>query len=331
MNKNKIMAILIAVTAACMIIGSLHHMLGAFRIHTHAEAGAPVEIVEEQTDENEAKRTLSEAEEQPQQEEAEADKASSKEEAEADKASSKEEAETDKASVKEETDTAEKTSEKETDAAEEKEASTNKTTDLNKVHADIDIADLTIREGEELHVDFQGDQDFEPEVTQKNGVLTITQRVESRWFNIFKNNTKNIKITVTVPEGTELEELKTELDLGDTRLENMKVSHCSVSTNLGDVKCEDCSFADIRIVSAMGDVHMNDCVFKELEVQQDLGDVDISTPQDLSHADLVLETDLGDVSVNGQNQESKFSLSGDGEIRVVVENDLGDIDLDYAA
>ena len=194
MNKNKIMAILIAVTAACMIIGSLHHMLGAFRIHTRAEAGAPVEIVEEQTDESEAKGTLSEAEEQPQQEEAEADKVSSKEEEE-----------TDKVSVKEETDTAEKSSEKETDAAEEKEASTDKTTDLKKVHADIDIADLTIREGEELHVDFQGDQDFEPEVTQKNGVLTITQRVESRWFNIFKNNKKNIKITVTIPEGTELD------------------------------------------------------------------------------------------------------------------------------
>ena len=287
MNKNKIMAILIAVTAACMIIGSLHHMLGAFRIHTHAEAGAPVEIVEEQTDENEAKRTLSEAEEQPQQEE--------------------------------------------TDAAEDNAASTDKTTDLKKVHADIDIADLTIQEGEEIHVDFQGDQDFEPEVTQKNGVLTITQRVESRWFNIFKNNKKNVKITVTIPEGTELEELKTELDLGDTRLKNLKVSHCSVSTDLGDAKCEDCSFTDIRVVSAMGDVQIKNCSFEDLDVRQDLGDVDISTPQDLSDADLVLETDLGDVSVNGQNQKSKFSLSGDGEIRVVVENDLGDIDLDYGS
>lgn len=301
MNRNKYMAILIGVTAVCMIIGILYNALGFFRFRTSAEESAPVEITEEWTDGNkeaqEAKRS---------------------------DASSKAEKGAGQDAVN---DAAEKTE------TEEELASGGSTgSDLRKISADVDIADLKIRSGEELKVDFQGDSDFEPKVTQKDGILTITQNVDTKWFEFFKiRNMKGISITVTVPEGTELAELTTDLDLGDTELTGIKAEKCSVNNELGDIDCEDCSFFEVRIFSSLGNVDMENCDFQDLGVQQDMGDVEISTKQDLSDADLSLETDLGDLHINGQDQGRKHSRSGSSGIRVVVKNDLGDIDLDYAA
>ena len=280
MNRNKYMAILIGVTALCMIIGTLYHAMGFFRSGRRQE-DTPVEISREWTDGNKEEKAP---------------------EAEA-------------AAAEEETDEA-----KESSSA------------LKKITADIDIADLTFQPGEELHVDFQGDDRFEPEVAEKDGVLTITQHVDTKWFNIFnRENRKGVRITVTIPEGTELKELKTTLNLGDTKLDRVKAENCTLDSDLGDIKCEDCEFAGIKILSSMGDVNVKNCEFEDLDVRQDLGDVDISSQLDLSDADLSLETDLGEVSVNGKNQGGEFSISGNGEIRVVVENDMGDIDLNYAA
>ena len=315
MNKNKYMAILIGVTALCMIIGTLYHAMGMFRFNRRQE-DTPVEITREWTDgNNEVKASA-------------AEKTAVKEETE----------ETKEASAKKETDETKETPAKEEaeeageDSAKEETGKEKRTASLKKITADIDLADLTFLPGEELHVDFLGDDRFEPEVTEKDGVLTITQHVDTKWFNIFKKeNRKGIKITVTIPEGTELEELKTDLDLGDTELDHVKAENCTLDSDLGDIKCNDCEFTGIHILSSLGDVHVKNCVFEDADVRQDLGDVNISTQMDLSDADLSLATDLGEVSVNGKEQGRKLSISGNGEIRVVVENDMGDIDLDYAA
>ena len=272
MNRNTYMAILIGVTALCMIIGTLHNVMGMFRFSRKME-DMPVEISRELTDENTEGKEV-EAEILP------------KEEAEG----------------------------------------------LQKITADIELADLVFQTGEELHVDYKGDERFEPKVTEKNGALTITQHVETKWINVFKKeNRKGIQITVTIPEGTELEELKTSLNLGDTKLDRVKAVNCTLDSDLGDIRCEDCEFTGIKILSSLGDVHVKNSLFEDMDVRQDMGDVNISTQQDLSDSDLNLETDLGDVRVNGKDQESRFSLSGSSGIRVVVENDMGDIRLEYAA
>ena len=291
MNKNKYMAILIGVTALCMIIGTLHNVMGMFRFSGTKE-NTPVEISRELTDENtEGKESGAET------------------------------------SAKEETDKKEEASaEEETGKAAEGKGG------LQKITADVELADLIFQTGEELHVDYKGDERFEPEVTEENGVLTITQHVETKWVNIFKKENRNgIRITVTIPEGTELEELKTSLNLGDTKLNQVKAANCTLDSDLGDIKCEDCEFTGIKILSSLGDVHVKNSTFEDMDVRQDMGDVNISTQLDLSDADLSLETDLGDVSVNDKKQGSKFSINGSGETRVVVENDMGDIRLDYAA
>ncbi len=291
MNRNRYMAVLIAVTALCMIMGTLYHAMGFFRNSRRQEDSTPVEISRELTD-------------------ADGNKEIREPEAEA-------------AAAEKETDRI-----KDTPAEEETETNS----DLKKITADVDIADLTFQMGDELHVDFQGDDRFEPEVTEKDGVLTITQHVDTKWFNVFnRENRKGVRITVTIPEGTELKELKTSLDLGDTKLERVKAENCTLDSDLGDIKCEDCEFTGISILSSLGDVHVKNCVFEDVDVRQDMGDVDISTQLDLSDASLSLETDLGEVSVNGKDYGRKLSSSGNSEIRVVVENDMGDIDLDYAA
>ena len=294
MNKNKYMAIIIGATAVCMIIGTLYHALGAFRFHRDTDPGREVEIVEEWTDGNKEAKTLQKEDTEAVSGQNEAEPASEKED--------------------------------EPSAADEK----NET--LKRVVLNVELADLTIQTGEEVRVDFRGDDDLRPEVTQKDGVLTVTQHVDTKWLNVFKlNNKRGVKITVTIPEGEKLEELTSNLNLGDARLNNINVDKCSVSNDLGDIKCEGCRFSEIRIYSSMGDVDVKNCDFLDMGVQQDLGDVDISTQQDLTDADLNLETDLGDLHVNNEDLGDKFSRRGNGEVRVVVENDMGDIRLDYAA
>ena len=197
---------------------------------------------------------------------------------------------------------------------------------ITEITADLGLGDLKIRQGSAFEVQYEGNEKFEPEVEIENGRLTIEQK--SREVNLTWGNHK-CEVTVTVPEGTKLASVDIDLGLGDMELVSLTISSGTIHNSLGDIEVENCRLGTMNIESDMGDVDVKECAFRELTVDQNMGDVDVTTRQDMSAASIELETSLGEVKINGKGQGTEFRTDGDGGVLLAVENDMGDIKLDY--
>ena len=197
---------------------------------------------------------------------------------------------------------------------------------ITEIAANLDLGDLKIRQGSTFGVQYEGDDRFEPEVEIENGKLTIEQ--ENRDLNLTWGNIK-CEVTVTIPEETDLKSVDIDLNLGDVELASLTVSAGTIHNSLGDIDVENCRLGTMNIESDLGDVDVIECTFRELTVDQNMGDVDVTTRQDMSAASIELETSLGEVKINGKGQGTEFRTDGDGGVLLAVENDMGDIKLDY--
>jgi hypothetical protein len=69
-----------------------------------------------------------------------------------------------------------------------------------------------------------------------------------------------------------------------------------------------------------------------MELTGDIGDIDVRSDTDLSGAKLSLETDMGDVSVNGTSHSKGFEQQyrdSDSDCSLTAETNMGDITVVY--
>lgn len=198
--------------------------------------------------------------------------------------------------------------------------------EIRVLDIDLDLGDLKIVTGDQVNVEYSGSEKLRPVVSSEDGTLTITQKSDNRWFNF---TPPKAKITVTLPKDTVLRDLEIRDNLGDIELRDLQASSGTVYNDLGDIRLNDCDIDGLTIGSSMGDVELDGTVFLKLNVKEDLGDVNIDTPQDLSGATLDLQTDLGDVKVNGNKQGTSHYVAGNGGLSVKVTNDLGDVKVNW--
>ncbi len=217
--------------------------------------------------------------------------------------------------------------------------------EVTAVDAELRLGDMFLMTGDKLDVRYEGDEEYEPVVGLENGVLTIRQKDQKPLH--LPRNVKAV-LTVTIPEDAEISSLRAHLNLGDLDVTGMTADKADLYDDLGNIKIRQILAGTVTVGNDLGDIHIDDgeaddllvscdkgdidirnCTFVNLEVQQDLGDVDVSAAQDLTEARLDLKTDLGDIKINGTSQGNKHSHDGSGDVRVVIHNDLGDIDLDY--
>ena len=295
MRKNIFLTILICITAVSMIIGILWHVTGT--IHPGRKNSAVRETVAELRD------TVKEE--------------------------FIDEENTDKGNKDKE----EKAGGKQEQAADSREDDTGKmeyNDDLRALNMEISLGNIRVKTGKELRVDYTGDDKYRPDVSQENGILSVTQPKVQKHFNF---NIKDIhaEVTVTLPEGYAFENVDIQENLGDIDIRDLTADKLTVADDLGDIDIKDCLIGDIDIAADLGDVDIDGCVFSKLYIEEDLGDVTVSTPQDLSGAALDLETDLGTVKIDGEDQGKRHTRSGNGEIKITVQNDMGDITLNSAA
>ena len=122
------------------------------------------------------------------------------------------------------------------------------------IELDADIGDVTIEKGSAFAVKFSGLDKLEPRVSVSDGKLSVIQDTEVS-FNPAKLKSN---ISITVPEGTNLTELKADLDLGNLELEGISAA-CSGTVNGRLVKNVDDSVSPAvttygtNVLAIMGD------------------------------------------------------------------------------
>ena len=149
-----------------------------------------------------------------------------------------------------------------------------------------------------------------PEFKADNDTLEVYQRkTNSVGFNIFKPNKRNMhgvdnKLTITVPEGTALEEITFQCALGDADI-------LGVSAKKMDIEC------------AMGDIGIEDLSVDSIDLEADMGDVSLKNVDVIT---IDAELAMGKCKVDGETVSNKYTKPGsNGTIN--VESAMGDVNI----
>lgn len=210
-----------------------------------------------------------------------------------------------------------------TDTSEEGEYTLDAFTSLN---VQADIAAVSVRQGDEFKIEWSVHRSGVPTYEVKDGVLTVTQKHPHK--NIAGEH--SCSITITLPEGTKLDRVEIDADVGDVQISNVITEKMDITADVGTVDMENCQLGDSTIEADVGDVRLYACEFKDMNVSADVGSISINTAQDLADYSFDLETSVGDIRINNENEHKKFEKHGSGKYRIDADCDVGSLEINFS-
>ena len=209
------------------------------------------------------------------------------------------------------------------------------------------IMDVEIRKGDSFKLHYECNKEkFIPEYVVENGNLKITQK-KSSGFTLFSfSSNAKCMIVLTVPDGTNLSDLKISSDTGDLIISDIVVEKANIETDTGDVKVNNANLgnliadtdtgdiifdgdtlADVKMTSDTGDITIKNSTMAGVEIESDTGDIKVACGLKMESYNASLTTDTGSVNINGKSQGDKYSVdSTDGTgLKMKMSTDTGDI------
>lgn len=213
-----------------------------------------------------------------------------------------------------------------------------------EIDVDASIANVTVTAGEDytLFIDSDatlGGYSLKWEV--KNDVLRLRDggaagHVEINSWDDFKNtfgiNASAMDVTITIPDGAQLNKLKAKIGLGDVFISGLEMEgKLEAETGLGDVECYEIRAHDeVDLESGMGDVTLSvsePYSSAEFDVKTGMGTIETQIDCLEKDWDYEAKTGMGNVTVNGDSRGAKVERKGKGDYKLELESGMGDINL----
>lgn len=220
---------------------------------------------------------------------------------------------------------------------------------ITDVDIDVDLGDVSIQSGDYFGLSMNWETD--------NYALRYEQDENGR-LKIWGEGTVGIvpgadataaSVTVTLPEGHELEDVTLHTALGDIDCwAEGTARDVDLSTDLGDIYWSgstgardvtlhsdmgdvtwycDGAARDVALSSDMGEIIVRVTSVRSLTAETDLGDVDVDLKEQ-TDVDYDLSTDMGEVLVNWDTRRSPAQGTlGEGGSRVTLSTAMGDVSL----
>ena len=213
-----------------------------------------------------------------------------------------------------------------------------------EIDVDVSIANVTVTGGDDytLYIDSDatlGGYSLKWEV--KNDVLKIKDggaagHVQINSWEDFKNmfgvNASAMNVTITIPDGGQLNKLKAKTGLGDVFISGLEMDgKLEAETGLGDVECYEIRAHDeVDLESGMGDVTLSvsePYSGAEFEAKTGMGTVEAQIDCLKEDWNYEAKTGMGTVTVNGDSRGTKAERKGKGDYKLELESGMGDINL----
>lgn len=238
---------------------------------------------------------------------------------------------------------------------------------INDLEIDLERFSLEIREGNEqtaklVYPEANNPDEYAFTYEQHEGRLKLADRWKDRQFfrinlggkfgggmfggNMF-DGIDDMKIILTLPEGTVLSSLDADLDMGNALFEDIRADRSILKVDMGSVivkrsdlgqletrldmgslETTDVSVTDgSEIILSMGSMDGSMKVRGDLTIRTSMGSVDlVLIDTDVFSYDL--NADMGDVEVHGRELRSNSSYTEpDAVANIMIEVDMGSIDI----
>ena len=215
-----------------------------------------------------------------------------------------------------------------------------------EIDVDASIANVTVTAGEDytLFIDSNttlGGYSLKWEV--KNDVLKIRDggaagHVQINSWDDFKNtfgvNASAMNVTITIPDGAQLNKLKAKIGLGDVFISGLEMEgKLEAETGLGGVECYEIRAHDeVDLESGMGDVTLSvsePYTGAEFDLKTGMGTIETQIDCFEKDWDYEAKTGMGTVSVNGDSRGSKVERKSKGDYKLELETGMGDVKLSF--
>ena len=215
-----------------------------------------------------------------------------------------------------------------------------------EIDVDASIANVTVTAGEDytLFIDSNttlGGYSLKWEV--KNDVLKIRDggaagHVQINSWDDFKNtfgvNASAMNVTITIPDGAQLNKLKAKIGLGDVFISGLEMEgKLEAETGLGGVECYEIRAHDeVDLESGMGDVTLSvsePYTGAEFDLKTGMGTIETQIDCFEKDWDYEAKTGMGNVTVNGDSRGSKVERKSKGDYKLELETGMGDVKLSF--
>ena len=177
---------------------------------------------------------------------------------------------------------------------------------FSSFNVDTEITELRIEGGKTFKAEGSYSREWmKPEISVNNGVLEISQHGKKHQR---KFGHRNCRITVTVPEGTNLKDIE-------------------IESNVGDIKLLDLTTGNININLNVGEVSVNNVSFETIAVENNIGEISICPEENADNYDISVSTDLGEVNVAGKKYRHSYNSKGNSGKKITAISNVGEINI----
>lgn len=193
---------------------------------------------------------------------------------------------------------------------------------------DVDVAQITVTPGDGFRVEYGLCN--EPEIsTADDGTLTIREKAADHWWDGI-HFTQNIQpyVKVTVPAGTVLSTVDVTVDVGDVEISKLELGALHVDADVGDLDCREMAVAGaVQMEVDTGDIAFDGSAAR-IDADTDVGSLKFLLPGAAADWAMELETDVGEITVDGMHQGSRYETRG-GQYQLEAESDTGDVEVAF--
>lgn len=232
--------------------------------------------------------------------------------------------------------------------------------------------DIFVTNGQDYGVTYYVSQDeYKPTAEIKDGTLYISQESIINNVNSFEDLVKwlssrtgvTAKMLITVPEGSDIGNLTFKNGAGDTDIKNVTIDTLTAESSAGDLDLEnvtvntldaDSSAGNVDVnnstigsaifdssagnvdlenttidkatfENSAGDIELTKCTVKDLYASVSAGNFEMSGTPNLADYNISLDASAGDIRIGENKIEGTYVQSGKDGLKITVESSAGDI------
>lgn len=202
-----------------------------------------------------------------------------------------------------------------------------KTGAFSSVALEANAINVTVEQGKDYALKYEGSDSLRPSYDLSDGVLTVRQRVTDKksWIGLSGHESE---LTITVPEGTALDSLRIDNKAGNIKADGIVTGDADISVNAGNVDVDGCTINGTgKIQLNAGNAELHDTVLKEIDISNNMGNITVEGLKNISDYTVDASADLGNVDVGSGSYRGECHIDGKSGMTIKASTNMGNVEI----
>lgn len=200
---------------------------------------------------------------------------------------------------------------------------------FQRLNMDIDLGEIAIKRGDALSLRIEDVSTDHYELDYVEDTLSIRSWSDNHLWMM----NHNASFTLTIPQDMDLEAIEIESAMGDVKVKEINADTLEITQHMGDINLIDVNANEMTLLQDMGDIVYRGAHPGNLKAENHMGEIEVEIYASAKDYAYELSTAMGSIKADGHKDSgASVSLKGghaDASYRLILHNDMGDIDLEF--